>query len=106
MKIDAFLPAPNGTVLIVVGVASAFTPLPAPGEYLRLFNAGTAIVFVELSGNGNAAGVGAPAASVTTSLAIPIGGSVTVRRTGSLGVSTISGTAAQPLYVAAGDGGV
>lgn len=88
------------TITVTVGLASAaqaLTGAPTGRSDVRLYNAGTVPVFIKF---------GASDVTVTTGNGVPIpAGAVEVLNAGNAThVATISGTAAQTLYVTSGDG--
>lgn len=95
----------NSTIAITVGVATSNTKLPTlpfGGEQILLVNATSATIFFNF---GNAATTVAIPTGTAGGAPVPPGIVMTVTRPeGATHIATISGTAAQTLYVSAGGG--
>jgi hypothetical protein len=104
MEERPILVRPNTTVSITVGVASAATKLPeGGGRNVLLINRGA--VDIAYNFGSSAATVALPTATAGGAI-VPPGACMTVTTPeGSTHIATISGTAAQTLYVTTGDGG-
>jgi hypothetical protein len=104
----AFTPQDEGTLPVLVGVASARISLSAcKGDQFELYNSGTVPVFIRWGDSSVAATTGTSSATAPTagSYAIAPGAIyLTTRPANATHLAHISGSAAQTLYVTPGNG--
>jgi hypothetical protein len=104
----AFTPQDEGTIPILVGVASAVVSLStALGDQFELYNSGTVPVFIRWGASNAAATTGTASATAPTKGSYPVApGAILLvtRPPGATHLAHISGTAAQTLYVTPGNG--
>jgi hypothetical protein len=104
----AVTPQDEGTIPILVGVASARVALSAAlGDQFELYNSGSAVVFIRWGTVAVAATTGTASATAPTAGSYPVApGAILLvtRPPAATHLAHISGTAAQTLYVTPGNG--
>lgn len=104
----AFTPQDEGTIPVLVGVASARISLStALGDQFELYNSGTAVVYIRWGDSSVAATTGTASATAPTAGSYPIGAGailLVTRPPSATHLAHISGTAAQTLFVTPGNG--
>lgn len=103
MEERPILVSANTTIAITVGVATATTKLPVGGgRQVMLLNRGSADIAFNLGGS--AITVALPTGAAGGAIVSPGAYLVVTTPEGATHIATISGTAAQTLYVTCGDG--